>query len=200
MQNIARLCQKWGVLAVTDEIYEHILYDGAQHHSIASFDGMQDLTVTINSLSKTYSVTGWRVGWAIACPELTLPIRKVHDFLTVGSPAPLQRSGVTAINLPQSYYTQLDHEYSMTREYMLATLDSVGIPYFKPQGAYYAFCDISKFGYASDLEFTKHLVENIGVAVVPGASFFGRHRQRPMIMCVFASVDRWKHWLQAESV
>ncbi|HEY9679412.1 MAG TPA: aminotransferase class I/II-fold pyridoxal phosphate-dependent enzyme [Drouetiella sp.] len=172
MESIAKLCQKWGVLAITDEIYEHILYDGHKHHSIASFPGMEDLTVTINSLSKTYSVTGWRVGWAIASKELTLPIRKVHDFLTVGSPAPLQRAGVTALQMPDEYYKGLDTEYSESRQYMLDTLEMIGIPYYNPQGAYYVFCDISSFGYENDVAFTKHLVENIGVAVVPGTSFF----------------------------
>ena len=170
---IAALCQKWGVLALTDEIYEHIIYDGREHVSIASLPGMQDLTVTINSLSKTYSVTGWRVGWAIARPELTLPIRKVHDFLTVGAPAPLQRAGVTAVNMAQAYYDELHSEYDERRRFMLETLDQIGIEYYSPQGAYYAFCDISKFGHKSDLAFTKYLVKDIGVAVVPGGSFFG---------------------------
>lgn len=173
LELIAKLCQKWGVLAFTDEIYEHILYDGARHIGLASLAGMEDRTVTINSLSKTYSVTGWRVGWAIASPELTLPIRKVHDFLTVGSPAPLQRAGVTAINLDQHYYDELATEYDERRKYMLETLDLIGIKYFNPQGAYYTFCDISSFGFKSDLAFTEHLVKEIGVAVVPGASFFG---------------------------
>lgn len=170
---IAKLCQKWGVICLTDEIYEHILYDGNEHIAMASLPGMKDLTVTINSLSKTYSVTGWRVGWAIARPEFTLPIRKVHDFLTVGSPAPLQRAGVTAVGIGQSYYDELAKEYAHRREAMLATLDQVGIDYYKPQGAYYAFSDISKFGHKSDLAFTKYLVKDIGVAVVPGGSFFG---------------------------
>lgn len=170
---IARLCQKWGVLAFTDEIYEHILYDGHKHHAIAAEPGMEDLTVTINSLSKTYSITGWRVGWAIAPAELTLPIRKVHDFLTVGAPSPLQRAGVTAIDLPQKYYDEVAQEYDDRRQFMLETLDMVGIPYYKPQGAYYAFCDVSSFGFESDLAFTHHLVSQLGVAVVPGASFFG---------------------------
>lgn len=170
---IAKLCQKWGVIVLTDEIYEHILYDEHEHISMASLPGMKELTVTINSLSKTYSVTGWRVGWAIARPEFTLPIRKVHDFLTVGSPAPLQRAGVTAVGIAQSYYDELAAEYKHRREVMLATLDQVGIDYYKPQGAYYAFSDISKFGHKSDLAFTKHLVKDIGVAVVPGGSFFG---------------------------
>lgn len=173
LEHIARLCQKWGVLALTDEIYEHILYDGKEHHALAAMPGMEDLTVTINSMSKTYSVTGWRVGWAIAPKDLTLPIRKVHDFLTVGSPAPLQRAGVTAINIAQRYYDELQTEYAKRRAYMLETLDMIGIKYFKPEGAYYAFCDISSFGFKNDIEFMQHLVKEIGVAVVPGASFFG---------------------------
>ncbi|MBP6747219.1 aminotransferase class I/II-fold pyridoxal phosphate-dependent enzyme [bacterium] len=173
MTAIANLCQKYNVLALTDEIYEHILYDGAKHVSMAALPGMADLTVTINSLSKTYSVTGWRVGWAIAKPELTLPIRKVHDFLTVGSPAPLQRAAVTAINMPDKYYADLKAKYAERRAMMLEILDGVGIPYFKPEGAYYAFCDISGLGFKSDMDFTKYLVKDVGVAVVPGGSFFG---------------------------
>lgn len=172
LQHVARLCQKWGAFAFTDEIYEHILYDGAQHHALAAMPGMEDLTVTINSLSKTYSVTGWRVGWAIAPADVTLPIRKVHDFLTVGAPAPLQRGSVTAINLPQSYYDELAREYDVRRKYMLETLDLIGIDYFTPQGAYYTFCDISSFG-MSDSEMMHFMVKEIGVAIVPGASFFG---------------------------
>jgi aspartate/methionine/tyrosine aminotransferase len=173
MTAIANLCQKYNVLALTDEIYEHILYDGAKHVSMAALPGMADLTVTINSLSKTYSVTGWRVGWAIAKPELTLPIRKVHDFLTVGSPAPLQRAAVTAINMPDKYYADLKAKYAERRTMMLEILDGVGIPYYKPEGAYYAFCDISGLGFKSDMDFTKYLVKDVGVAVVPGGSFFG---------------------------
>ncbi|MBP7861719.1 aminotransferase class I/II-fold pyridoxal phosphate-dependent enzyme [bacterium] len=169
---IARLCQKWGVLCITDEIYEHILYDDAVHVSPGALPGMEDLTVSINSLSKTYSVTGWRVGWAIANKNLTQHIRKVHDFLTVGSPAPLQRAGVTALKLPQSFYDELSVEYNQRRTSMLNTLDAAGIPYFKPQGAYYAFCDISSFGYASDIEMMNYLVKDVKVAVVPGSSFF----------------------------
>ena len=173
MTAIANLCQKYNVLALTDEIYEHILYDGAKHVSMAALPGMADLTVTINSLSKTYSVTGWRVGWAIAKPELTLPIRKVHDFLTVGSPAPLQRAAVTAINMPDKYYAELKAKYAERRSMMMEILDGVGIPYYKPEGAYYAFCDISGLGFKSDMDFTKYLVKDVGVAVVPGGSFFG---------------------------
>jgi aspartate/methionine/tyrosine aminotransferase len=171
LKAIARLCQKWGVLAITDEIYEHIIYDGAKHIAIGSLPGMEELTVTINSLSKTYSLTGWRVGWAIARPDLTTSIRKVHDFLTVGAPAPLQRAGVAAISMPQKYYDELIVQYDLRRRHMLETLDLAGIPYFKPQGAYYVFSDVSQFGFADDVSFTKHLIEKVGVAVVPGSGF-----------------------------
>jgi len=171
---IAELCQKWDVLAFTDEIYEHILYDGSQHIALATLPGMAERTVTINGLSKTYSVTGWRVGYILANPELTNAIRKVHDFLTVGAPAPLQRAGVAAMQLPPSYYQELAQLYHQKRDSILRTLKQIDIPYFLPKGAYYVFADISKFGYKTDIEFTNHLIKNIGVAVVPGSSFFSQ--------------------------
>ncbi|OKH29437.1 aminotransferase [Calothrix sp. HK-06] len=169
---IAQLCQKWDVLAFTDEIYEHILYDGTQHIAMATLPGMFERTITINGMSKTYSVTGWRVGYILANPELTGAIRKVHDFLTVGAPAPLQRAGVTAMNFPVSYYEDLAKLYIEKRNTILDILDKTGIPYFIPKGAYYVFADISSFGYNSDVEFTKYLIKDVGVAVVPGSSFF----------------------------
>lgn len=169
---IAELCQKWGVLAFTDEIYEHILYDGHEHVALGSIPGMEDLTVTINSLSKTYSVTGWRVGYILASNELTQSIRKVHDFLTVGAPAPLQRAGVAAMNLGQDFYDQLTLDYTEMRQSMMKIFDEVGIKYFKPYGAYYALADISEFGFEDDVKFTEFLVKDIGVAVVPGSSFY----------------------------
>ncbi|MBW4690908.1 MAG: aminotransferase class I/II-fold pyridoxal phosphate-dependent enzyme [Lyngbya sp. HA4199-MV5] len=169
---IADLCQQWDVLAFTDEIYEHILYDGAKHVALATLPGMDDRTVTINGLSKTYSVTGWRVGYILASPTLTGAIRKVHDFLTVGAPAPLQRAGVAAMQLPPQYYDDLARLYEQKRKLILQTLDAVGIPYFVPQGAYYVWADISHFGYPTDVDFTYHLIKEIGVAVVPGSSFF----------------------------
>ncbi|MBX9570002.1 MAG: aminotransferase class I/II-fold pyridoxal phosphate-dependent enzyme [Candidatus Obscuribacterales bacterium] len=172
LECIARLCQKWGVYAFTDEPYEHILFDGAKHVSIASLPGMKDLTVTVNSLSKTYSVTGWRLGTVCAPEELSLAIRKVHDFLTVGAAAPLQRAGAHAMSLPDSYYTELATSYQKRRDHMLTILDEVGIPYYTPQGAYYVFCDISKFAFENDVKFTEFLVKKVGVAVVPGSSFF----------------------------
>lgn len=172
LEKIAALCQKWGVLCFTDEPYEHILFDGAEHIAMGSLPGMRDLTVTINSLSKTYSVTGWRLGTVTAVPQLTSAIRKVHDFLTVGAAAPLQRAGAAALSLPQSYYDKLTSDYSSRRDSMLKILEEAQIPYFKPAGAYYVFTDIEKFGFANDVAFTEFLVKDVGVAVVPGSSFF----------------------------
>ncbi len=171
---IAELCLHWDVLAFTDEIYEHILYDGAKHVALATLPGMSERTVTINGLSKTYSVTGWRVGYILANPELTIAIRKVHDFLTVGAPAPLQRAGVAAMKLSPNYYEELSKLYHDKRDKILQILDKVSIPYFIPKGAYYVFADISKFGYKTDIEFTKYLIQEIGIAVVPGSSFFSK--------------------------
>jgi aspartate/methionine/tyrosine aminotransferase len=184
---IAELCQQWDVLAFTDEIYEHILYDGIVHESLAKLPNMAERTVTINGLSKTYSVTGWRVGYILASPELTNAIRKVHDFLTVGAPAPLQRAGVAAMRLAPTYYTELATLYQAKRDHILKTLDQAKIPYFSPKGAYYVFADISRFDYPSDLEFTYHLIKTIGVAVVPGSSFFSRpERGRSFIRFCFS--------------
>ena len=172
LEFIRDLCVRWHAFAITDEIYEHILYDGAQHISIACLDGMRDLAITINGMSKTYSVTGWRVGWAIASPETTSAIRKVHDFLTVGAAAPLQQAGVVALRLPENYYQNLATTYRAKRDRMLALLEQAGFTCFKPAGAYYIMTDISTFGFPDDVAFARHLVEKIGVAVVPGSSFY----------------------------
>jgi len=174
LEVIAELCQQWDVLAFTDEIYEHILYDGTEHIALATLPGMSDRTVTINGLSKTYSVTGWRVGYILAPFELTAAIRKVHDFLTVGAAAPLQRAGVAALRFPPDYYKELAKTYQAKRDFVTQFLDEINIPYFSPKGAYYVLADISRFGYASDVEFTYYLIKEIGVAVVPGSSFFSR--------------------------
>jgi len=172
LELIRDLCVEFNVLAITDEIYEHILYDDAKHISMAALDGMGERTVTINSMSKTYSVTGWRVGWAVAPAGITNAIRKVHDFLTVGAPAPLQEAGVAALNLPASYYAALAAEYRSRRDRLLPALADAGFRYFRPQGAYYVMTDISGFGFADDLSFTRYLVSEIGVAAVPGSSFY----------------------------
>ena len=175
---IADLCIEYDALALTDEIYEHIWYPDATrnvgHVAMATLDGMRERTVTINGMSKTYSVTGWRVGYAIAHPEITNAIRKVHDFLTVGAAAPLQEAGVYALNLPQSYYQKLQTDYQRRRDFLLGVLEEAGFRCFKPDGAYYIMTDISGFGFSNDLEFARHLVSEIGVAVVPGSSFYSR--------------------------
>ncbi|MCS6816038.1 MAG: aminotransferase class I/II-fold pyridoxal phosphate-dependent enzyme [Blastocatellia bacterium] len=172
LELIAALCHEWDVIAVTDEIYEHILYDGAEHIAIAMLPGMRERTITINGLSKTYSVTGWRVGYAIAPPEITSAIRKVHDFLTVGAPAPLQEAGAVALRLPRSYYERLAAEYAARRDQLLRTLEAAGFGVYKPRGAYYVMTDISRFGFEDDVAFAHYLVREIGVAVVPGSSFY----------------------------
>lgn len=172
LEIVRDLCVEFDVLAITDEIYEHILYNGATHTSIASLEGMRDRTVTISALSKTYSVTGWRVGWAAAAPPLTDAIRKVHDFLTVGAAAPLQEAGAVALDLPEAYYEELASAYRKRRDRMLEALRGAGFRVFVPHGAYYIMTDISSFGFPDDVSFTQHLVKDVGIAAVPGTSFY----------------------------
>jgi aminotransferase len=176
LETIARLCQKWDVLASTDEIYEHIIYDGAKHISPVTLDGMRERTIVVNGMSKTYSVTGWRVGYIIAPPEINGAIRKMHDFMTVGAPAPLQEAGALALRLPDAYYIELAQRYTARRDKLLAVLDDAGLEPFVPSGAYYIMCNIQRLrereGLANDVEFGRFLVKDIGVAAVPGSSFF----------------------------
>jgi aspartate/methionine/tyrosine aminotransferase len=176
MEFIASLCKEFDALCFTDEIYEHILYprDGVtiEHISMAQLDGMRERTVVVNSMSKTYSVTGWRVGYCIAPAEITSGIRKVHDFLTVGAAAPLQAAGAYALSLPPEYYETLQAEYRERRDKLLPVLEQSGFKTFVPYGAYYIMTDISGFGFADDIEFTRHLIREIGVACVPGSSFY----------------------------
>jgi len=189
MEYIASLCQEFDVLCFTDEIYEHILYprEGAQitHISMAQLDGMRNRTVVVNSMSKTYSVTGWRVGYCIAPPEITSGIRKVHDFLTVGAAHPLQSAGAYALSLPAEYYEKLEAEYRARRDLLLPVLQENGFKTFVPDGAYYIMTDISEFGFANDVEFTKHLIREIGVACVPGSSFYSvsQHGKQQVRFC-----------------
>jgi aminotransferase len=183
LTEIARLCQKWNVIAVMDEIYDHLVYDGAQHVQMATLDGMADRTVVINSVSKTFSVTGWRVGWTIGPSDLTNAIRKVHDFLTVGAAAPLQAAAAAALRMPASYYTDLAATYRGKRERLMGILQQAGFVCYEPKGAYYIMTDISAFGFPDDVTFARHLVTDIGVASVPGSSFYrdphaGRQRVR----------------------
>jgi aspartate/methionine/tyrosine aminotransferase len=172
LEYIALLCQEYDALAITDEIYEHITYDGLQHIPMISLPGMRDRTILVNSMSKTYSVTGWRVGWVLAAPDLTDSIRKVHDFLTVGAASPLQQAGVLALSLPDDYYVKLAVTYSEKRDAIVRILTGAGFHCYQPHGAYYVMTDISGFGYANDTQFARYLVEDIGVAAVPGSSFY----------------------------
>jgi aspartate/methionine/tyrosine aminotransferase len=172
LETIAALCRTWDAVAISDEIYEHILYDGHTHIPIASIEGMADRTVTINGLSKTYSVTGWRVGWTISPRSLTGAIRKVHDFLTVGAPAPLQEAGAVALSLPDEYYLNLAAKYQRLRDMLLDILERHHFPCYKPYGAYYIMTDISGFGFSDDVEFARYLAKDVGVAGVPGSSFY----------------------------
>jgi aminotransferase len=185
LEFIRDLCVRWNAFCITDEIYEHILYDGAEHISMARIDGMRERTIVINGMSKTYSVTGWRVGWAIASPDATNSIRKVHDFLTVGAAAPLQQAGAIALRSPQSYYDKLAANYAEKRARLLKILELAGFTVFKPRGAYYIMTDISRFpdpdsrrfvAATKDVAFAKYLVEEIGVATVPGSSFYNDAR------------------------
>jgi aspartate/methionine/tyrosine aminotransferase len=176
LELIRDLCVEFNVLVITDEIYEHILYDDTQHISMARLDGMGERTVTINGLSKSYSVTGWRVGWAVAPAAITNAIRKVHDFLTVGAPAPLQEAGAAALGLPRAYYESLAMGYKARRDRLMPALEEAGFRCFRPRGAYYVMTDIGAFGFADDVAFTKYLVKEIGVAAVPGSSFYNDPR------------------------
>jgi aminotransferase len=169
---IAELCQEFDALAITDEIYEHIVYDGHEHIPMITLPGMRDRAILINSLSKTFSVTGWRVGWVIASPELTNTIRKVHDFLTVGAATPLQQAGVMALGLPNEYFAGLSGQYAGRREAAVSMLENAGFRCHVPNGAYYVMTDISGFDATDDTAFARKLVEEIGVAAVPGSSFY----------------------------
>ena len=176
LQLIADLCLKHDLLAITDEIYEHIVYDGAGHTPIATLPGMADRTITISGISKSYSVTGWRVGYAIANPELSLGIRRAHDFITVGAPHPLQEAAVTAFHLPDSYYVRLRESYQARRDLLLGKVIEAGFIAFKPQGAYYILTEaahfLKEYDCKDDAEFAMFLVKDVGVATVPGSSFY----------------------------
>ncbi|KAA0228761.1 aminotransferase class I/II-fold pyridoxal phosphate-dependent enzyme [candidate division KSB1 bacterium] len=176
LQIIAGLCQEWEVFAITDEIYEHILFEGSEHISLASLEGMAERTVTINAISKTYSLTGWRVGWAIAPEKQTNAIRKVHDFLTVGAAAPLQEAAAVALRLGEEYYRELATRYLQKRNRLLSILTAAGFHCWTPQGAYYIMTDAAKLmqqtGHTNDNDFARWMIKEIGVASVPGSSFY----------------------------
>lgn len=198
MEFIASLCQEFDALCFTDEIYEHIIYPrpGAEiaHISMAQLPGMRERTVIVNSMSKTYSVTGWRVGYCIAPAEITSGIRKVHDFLTVGAAAPLQAAGAYALSLPPEYYDTLQTQYRARRDLLLSVLDQAGFRTFAPDGAYYIMTDISSFDFADDVSFTRHLIREVGVACVPGSSFYSvPERGAQQVRFCFCKKDETLH-------
>lgn len=172
LELIAELCIKHDVLAINDEIYEHILYDNTKHIPLWTLPGMAERTIAVNSVSKTFSVTGWRIGYVQAAPEITASIRKVHDFLTVGAAAPMQVAAAEAFNFGSEYYEELAGFYSERRDYLLTALEKAGFTCMRPQGAYYIMADITPFGWDDDVAFAKYMASEIGVAVVPGSSFF----------------------------
>lgn len=172
LSRIAQLCITYDALCITDEIYDHIVFDGLKHVPPATLPGMKERTVTINAMSKTFAVTGWRVGWAVASPEITGAIRKVHDFVTVGAPHPLQEAGAKALRLPDDYFHSLAPFYQERRDFTEQMLTDAGFITARPGGAYYTMADIGPFGWDDDTEFSRWLAAEIGVAVVPGSSFF----------------------------
>jgi aspartate/methionine/tyrosine aminotransferase len=194
LQQIADVCLRHDLLAITDEIYEHIVYDGRSHTPIATLPGMADRTITISGISKSYSVTGWRIGYAVASPELTLGVRRAHDFITVGAPHPLQEAAVTALALPDAYYEELAARYQARRDLLFGEVERAGFAAYKPGGAYYILTDVahflSRYGCRDDHEFAMFLVKEIGVATVPGSSFYA-HRDlgRTKIRFCFPKTD-----------
>lgn len=169
---IADLAEKYDAFVITDEVYEHIVYAPHKHTYFASLPNMWERTISCSSLSKTYSITGWRLGYIIAPPQIIDVAKKVHDFLTVGAAAPLQEAAVTGLRFGDDYYRQLRDKYTEKRDLFLKGLDDIGIAHTVPQGAYYILLDVSEFGYKSDLEFCEVLARDVGVGAVPGSSFF----------------------------
>jgi aminotransferase len=187
---LADMCEDYDAVAITDEIYEHIVFDGRRHISLASLPGMAERTITIDGISKTYSATGWRVGWAIAPTTLASAMRRAHDFLTVCAPHAFQVAAEVALGLPESYYTDLARNYQRKRDRFVAELQRQGLGCSPPEGAYYVMADISKFPFEDDWAFAMALIERCGVACVPGSSFFARREDgQKFVRFVFAKSD-----------
>ncbi len=202
LSEISELCRKHGVIAVVDEIYEHLWFDGHRHTSLGSLPGMEDRTVTLSGLGKSYAVTGWRVGWAVASEKLTSLIRKVHDYLTVCAPAPFQEAGRAALALPDSYYDEMRSSYARKRKMLLATLEDAGFGFSPPEGAYYVMADVAPLGWNDDWKFLEFLARKVGVLGVPGSSFSvgGRGRTRMRFnfakreSTLIAAAERFDAW------
>lgn len=178
LQRIADLAEEFDVFVLTDEVYEHIVFPPHRHTYFSALPGMAQRTLMCSSLSKTFAITGWRLGYVHAAPEIIAQARKVHDFLTVGAAAPLQHAVVTALRFPPEYYTGLAAEYAASRDVLLGYLDQTGLPYTRPEGAYFVMVDISRFGHANDVDFAHWMAREIGVAPVPGSSFFAHPEHR----------------------
>ena len=188
LEIIAGLAEKYDAYVITDEVYEHIVYAPNEHTYFASLPGMRERTISCSSLSKTYSITGWRLGYIIASPEITETARKVHDFLTVGAAAPLMEAAVAGLKLGEGYYKELQKSYTVKRDLFLQGLDDLGIAHTVPQGAYYVMLDISEYGYESDLLFCEKMAEKVGVGAVPGSVFF-RENVNHLIRLHFAKQE-----------
>ena len=187
---VAELCRQYDAFALTDEIYEYIIHSDQPHISLAALPGMLDRTVTISGLSKTFSVTGWRLGYCIAPPAVSDGIRKAHDFLTVGAPHPLQMAGVAALNLPSEYYAKLKADYTRRRDLFLPYLRATGLTVYEPEGAYYVMTDVSPLGWDDDTTFVRAMIEQVGVSAVPGSSFYSpKALGRTMVRFMFAKKD-----------
>jgi aminotransferase len=189
LEGIAALCVRHGLIAVVDEIYEHLYFDGHRHVSLATIPGMRDRTVTLSGLGKSYAVTGWRVGWAVAAPALTALVRKVHDYLTVCAPALEQEAGRTALVLPDAYYDAMRATYARRRRKLLGSLSKAGFGFTPPEGAYYVMADVAPLGWKDDWKFLDFLARKVGVIAVPGSSFYRKGRGRTKLRFNFAKKD-----------
>ena len=185
---IAELAVKYDLFVVTDEVYEHMVYAPFVHSYISALPGMKERTIVCSSLSKTYSITGWRLGYVLASPMVIDRIKKVHDFLTVGAAAPLMEAAVAGLNMPDSYYAELTSAYTHRKDLFVGSLQKLGLTCTEPQGAYYVLVDVSEFGCTDDLEFCERLIRDVGVAAVPGSSFF-REPVNNLIRFHFAKKD-----------
>ena len=185
---IADLAKKYDIYVITDEVYEHILYEPNKHTYMASLPGMRERTIMCNSLSKTYSITGWRLGYVIASPEIIDRVKKVHDFLTVGAAAPLMEACVVGLKFGDEYYRELKAHYTHMKNLFVGGLRDIGLQFTEPQGAYYVLVDISEFGYENDYLFCEDLARKVGVGAVPGSSFF-RENVNHLIRVHFAKQD-----------